>query len=225
MAAGSLFAWLNDSVLRRPTYSRFCSLLDIYDPDEAWLHAQASFIEEISRTAPIKYLYHYLVSKKIASENYEQYLLHVFVGEIKRREVKEVTGFHNWIQASFISLIFSKIYPLSTVKCHPLSLFPLVFPQYLDYICIITTNRHLPVARKILMVGFSSSFCSDIKQKISTYIYIYSESSLTNNPTCSSIWKRLKAELIAMAIFFQEDAEKMLSKFFSVNSSPSQNHL
>ncbi|KAG6536887.1 hypothetical protein ZIOFF_001963 [Zingiber officinale] len=130
MAQGSLFTWLSDSVLRQPTYSRFCSLLDNYNPDEGCRevvtseekHEQVAFIEEISRTAPIKYLYHYLVSKEIITENFEQFkrmmtslwfdlygrggvsgsssaFEHVFVGEIKRKEEKEVSGFHNWTQA------------------------------------------------------------------------------------------------------------------------------
>ncbi|XP_042376979.1 poly(U)-specific endoribonuclease-like isoform X1 [Zingiber officinale] len=129
MAQGSLFTWLSDSVLRQPTYSRFCSLLDNYNPDERCRevvtseekHEQVAFIEEISRTAPIKYLYHYLVSKEIITENFEQFkrmmtslwfdlygrggvsgsssaFEHVFVGEIKRKEEKEVSGFHNWTQ-------------------------------------------------------------------------------------------------------------------------------
>ncbi|WOK98703.1 poly(U)-specific endoribonuclease-B-like [Canna indica] len=129
MAAGSLFTWLSDTVLRQPTYARFCSLLDNYNPDEGCRevvsaeekHEQTAFIEEISRTAPIKYLFSYLVAKEIIPENYEQFkrmmnslwfnlygrggvsgsssaFEHVFVGEIKRRQGKEVSGFHNWIQ-------------------------------------------------------------------------------------------------------------------------------
>lgn len=129
MASECLFSWLSDDILRRPTYSRFCSLLDNYNPDEGCKevvtseekHEQTAFIEEISRTAPVKYLYHYLVSKEIVSDNYEHFkrmmcglwfdlygrggvsgsssaFEHVFVGEIKRREEKEVSGFHNWIQ-------------------------------------------------------------------------------------------------------------------------------
>ncbi|KAG6505954.1 hypothetical protein ZIOFF_031267 [Zingiber officinale] len=59
MAAGNLFTWLSNSVLRRPTYSTFCSLLDNYNPDEGYRevvtseekHEEAAFMEEISRTA------------------------------------------------------------------------------------------------------------------------------------------------------------------------------
>ncbi|RRT81001.1 hypothetical protein B296_00001493 [Ensete ventricosum] len=136
MASECLFSWLNDDILRRPTFSRFCSLLDNYNPDEGCKevvtseekHEQTAFIEEISRTAPMKYLYHYLVSKEIISDNYEHFkrmmcglwfdlygrggvsgsssaFEHVFVGEIKRREEKEVSGFHNWIQAGFFQVL------------------------------------------------------------------------------------------------------------------------
>ncbi|KAJ0961780.1 hypothetical protein J5N97_029608 [Dioscorea zingiberensis] len=128
-ASGSLFSWLSDDVFRQPTYSRFCSLLDNYNPNEGCKevvtseekHEQASFIEEISRTAPIKYLHKYLIRKGIASESYEEFkrmmsslwfdlygrgggsscssaFEHVFVGEIKGRGENEVSGFHNWIQ-------------------------------------------------------------------------------------------------------------------------------
>ncbi|GAB2273669.1 hypothetical protein Dimus_008451 [Dionaea muscipula] len=129
MAAGSLFTWLGDDVLRRPTFSRFSSLLDNYNPHEGYKEVvtteerqeQAAFIEEISRTAPIKYLFKYLSSKRIISENYNEFkrfladlwftlygrggtsgsssaFEHVFVGEVKQHGEQEVSGFHNWIQ-------------------------------------------------------------------------------------------------------------------------------
>ncbi|KAJ6942912.1 hypothetical protein NC652_008650 [Populus alba x Populus x berolinensis] len=129
MAQGSLFSWLSDDVLRRPTFSRFCSLLDNYNPNQGSKEVttseerqeQAAFIEEISRTAPIKYLHMYLASKGIVSENYQDFkriltslwfdlygrggtsscssaFEHVFVGEIKQRGEQEVSGFHNWLQ-------------------------------------------------------------------------------------------------------------------------------
>ncbi|GAB2230314.1 hypothetical protein Drorol1_Dr00014575 [Drosera rotundifolia] len=129
MAAGTLFTWLGDDVLRRSTFSRFCSLLDNYTPHEGYKEQvtneerqeQAAFIEEISRTAPIKYLYKYLLYKRIVSENYTEFkrLLenlwftlygrggtsgsssafeHVFVGEIKGHGEQQVSGFHNWLQ-------------------------------------------------------------------------------------------------------------------------------
>ncbi|KAG0461751.1 hypothetical protein HPP92_020227 [Vanilla planifolia] len=129
MASGNLFKWLNDDVLRRPTYGRFCSLLDNYNPQVGYKevvtpeekHEQAAFIQEISRTLPIKYLHKYLVEKGILSESYDEFkeflthlwfdlysrggesgsssaFEHVFVGEIKGQGDTSVTGFHNWIQ-------------------------------------------------------------------------------------------------------------------------------
>ncbi|CAA0838076.1 Unknown protein [Striga hermonthica] len=128
MAEGSLFSWLNEEIFRRPTYSRFCCLLDNYNPHQGYKEVVTSeerqeeeaFIEEISRTSPIKYLYKYLLAKGIVSGNYQEFkskmlslwfdlcgrggtsscssaFEHVFVGEIKRGE-QEVSGFHNWIQ-------------------------------------------------------------------------------------------------------------------------------
>ncbi|XP_020262840.1 poly(U)-specific endoribonuclease-B isoform X2 [Asparagus officinalis] len=129
VASESLFRWLNDDIFRRPTYGRFCSLLDNYNPNEGYKevvtpqekHEQDAFIEEISRTAPIRYLHKYLVSNGIAPEDYKEFkrmminlwfglhgrgggsscssaFEHVFVGEIKGRGKNEVSGFHNWIQ-------------------------------------------------------------------------------------------------------------------------------
>lgn len=138
MAQGSLFSWVNEDVFRRPTFARFCSLLDNYNPDEGCREVvtseerqeQAAFIEEISKTAPIKYLHKYLSSKGIISENYQYFkrtmtslwfdlyrrggtsgssssFEHVFVGEIKQRGEKEVSGFHNWLQVFVLLLILS----------------------------------------------------------------------------------------------------------------------
>ena len=133
MASESLFSWLGDDVLRKPTYSRFCALLDNYNPHQGYKevvtqqdkHEEVAFIEEIARTAPIKYLHRYLVQKGEVSQDYEDFkrmlaslwfdlygtggnsncssaFEHVFVGEIKGRGQgeNEVSGFHNWIQAS-----------------------------------------------------------------------------------------------------------------------------
>lgn len=138
MAQGSLFSWVNEDVFRRPTFARFCSLLDNYNPDEGCREVvtseerqeQAAFIEEISKTAPIKYLHKYLSSKGIISDNYQYFkrtmtslwfdlyrrgctsgssssFEHVFVGEIKQRGEKEVSGFHNWLQVFVLLLILS----------------------------------------------------------------------------------------------------------------------
>ncbi|XP_010677201.2 uncharacterized protein LOC104892879 [Beta vulgaris subsp. vulgaris] len=129
MAEASFFTWVSEDVLRKPTFSRFCALLDNYNPYEGCKEKvtdeerreQAAFIEEISRTAPIKYLYKYLSSRGIFTENYQEFkrmltdlwftlygrggtsgssssFEHVFVGEIKQRGEQEVSGFHNWLQ-------------------------------------------------------------------------------------------------------------------------------
>ncbi|KAG9155662.1 hypothetical protein Leryth_003939 [Lithospermum erythrorhizon] len=127
VAEGTLFSWVSEDVFRKPTFSRFCSLLDNYNPDQGVKEVvtpqerqeQEAFMEEISRTAPIKYLHKYLAAKGIVSESYNEFkrmmtslwfdLLgrggtsgcssafeHVFVGEIKKQG--EVSGFHNWLQ-------------------------------------------------------------------------------------------------------------------------------
>ncbi|KAI9089157.1 hypothetical protein K1719_029436 [Acacia pycnantha] len=126
MAQGNLFTWASDDVFRKPTFARFCSLLDNYNPQQGYKevvtseerHEQAAFIEEISRTAPIKYLHKYLVSKGIASGSYQDFKRMLsslwfelygrggtsgsssafeHVGEeIKKNE--EVSSFHNWLQ-------------------------------------------------------------------------------------------------------------------------------
>ncbi|XP_039046790.1 poly(U)-specific endoribonuclease-B-like isoform X2 [Hibiscus syriacus] len=129
MAEDSLFYSLSEDIFRRPTFSRFCALLDNYNPNVGCkevvtieeIQEQTAFIEEISRTAPIKYLYMYLSFKGIVSENYQDFkrmltklwfdlygrggtsgsssaFEHVFVGEIKQCGGEEVTGFHNWLQ-------------------------------------------------------------------------------------------------------------------------------
>jgi poly(U)-specific endoribonuclease len=124
MASESLFSWLGDDVLRKPTYSHFCALLDNYNPHQD-KHEEIAFVEEIARTSPIKYLHRYLVQKGVVPQDYEDFkrmlaslwfdlygrggnsscstaFEHVFVGEIKGRGQgeSEVSGFHNWIQAS-----------------------------------------------------------------------------------------------------------------------------
>lgn len=136
MAEGCLFSWVNEDVFRKPTYARFCSLLDNYDPNSGHKEVvtseekqeQAAFIEEISRTAPIKYLHQYLSSKGIVSGNIQEFkrmmtglwfdlygrggtsgsssaFEHVFVGEIKQQAEQEVCGFHNWLQVRIMLLL------------------------------------------------------------------------------------------------------------------------
>ncbi|GJN26850.1 hypothetical protein PR202_gb14811 [Eleusine coracana subsp. coracana] len=116
MASENLFSWLGEDVLRKPTYSRFCALLDNYNPHQGYKevvtqqdkHEEVAFIEEIARTAPIKYLHRYLVTKGVVSQDYDDFkrmltslwfdlygrggssscssaFEHVFVGEIKGR--------------------------------------------------------------------------------------------------------------------------------------------
>ncbi len=56
MASETLFSWLGDDVLRKPTYSRFCALLDNYNPHQGYKevvtqqykHEEVAFIEEIA---------------------------------------------------------------------------------------------------------------------------------------------------------------------------------
>ncbi|MCL7035011.1 hypothetical protein MKW94_027943 [Papaver nudicaule] len=81
MAQGSLFEWLSEDVFRKPTYSRFCSLLDNYNPvvgskeqvTTQEKQEQAAFIEQISRTGPIQYLHKYLTCKGIVSESNDEF--------------------------------------------------------------------------------------------------------------------------------------------------------
>ena len=134
-AAASLFTWLDEDVLKKPTFSRFCSLLDNYNPNQGSREVvtreekeeQAAFVEEISRTAPIKYLRSYLSAKGIAprdSQSFKTMLTslwfdlygrcgtsgsssafeHVFVGEVKQQGEQEISGFHNWLQVYIPSL-------------------------------------------------------------------------------------------------------------------------
>lgn len=137
VAEGSLFTWLNEDIFRRPTFSRFCSLLDNYNPNQGYKEVltseerqeQAAFIEEISRTAPIKYLHKYLSSRGIVSENVQDFkrlmthlwfdlygrggssysssaFEHVFVGEVKQQGEQEISGFHNWLQVCIATCSF-----------------------------------------------------------------------------------------------------------------------
>ncbi|KAJ8556500.1 hypothetical protein K7X08_032252 [Anisodus acutangulus] len=113
MAEGCLFSRLSDDVFNKPNYSRFCSLLDNYNPHQGCKEnvtpeekrEQTAFIEEISRTAPIKYL----ISRMMTHLWFDLYsrggtsasssaFEHVFVGEIKECGEKSVSGFHNWLQ-------------------------------------------------------------------------------------------------------------------------------
>ncbi|KAI3973706.1 hypothetical protein MKX01_031126 [Papaver californicum] len=118
MAQGSLFYWLIEDIFRKPTYSRFCSLLDNYNPvvgskeqvSTQEKQEEAAFIEQISRTGPIQYLNNEEFKRMLSdlwfglygrggSSSSSSAFEHVFVGEIKTQgEEDQVTGFHNWLQ-------------------------------------------------------------------------------------------------------------------------------
>ncbi|MCO5605199.1 hypothetical protein L7F22_059379 [Adiantum nelumboides] len=129
MAENSLFRKVNRDVFRRPTYARFYALLDNYTAKQGEReHVTAeerqeelAFLEEISRSAPIKYLHEYLAAKRVVSRSREEFkqqlhslwfglygrggsqgsssaFEHVFVGEFKSGYGEEVSGFHNWIK-------------------------------------------------------------------------------------------------------------------------------
>ncbi|KAL5554568.1 hypothetical protein UlMin_041969 [Ulmus minor] len=122
MAGWNLFSWLSEDIFKKPSFSRFCSLLDNYNPNQGSKEVvtseerqeQAAFIEEISRTAPIKYPHKYISSKGIVSENYQEFkrmmtslwfdrygrgstsgssfgFEHIFVGEIKEHGEQEIS--------------------------------------------------------------------------------------------------------------------------------------
>lgn len=146
-AQRSLFSWVNEDIFRKPTIARFCSLLDNYNPHEGNKEVvtsqekqeQVAFIEEISRTAPIKYLYKYLSSKGVFSGSYQDFkermvnlwfdlcnrggtygsssaFEHVFVGEIKQRGEEEVSGFHNWLQVNIFMFLLSLFLILDYIR-------------------------------------------------------------------------------------------------------------
>ncbi|KAI3882027.1 hypothetical protein MKW92_008973, partial [Papaver armeniacum] len=100
MAQGSLFDWLSEDVFRKPTYSRFCSLLDNYNPvvgskEQNWTN---------------QYLHKYLTCKGIVSDDNQEFkrmLSDLWFGlygrggsssKIKTQGEDQVTGFHNWLQ-------------------------------------------------------------------------------------------------------------------------------
>lgn len=128
-----LFTYVKPQVLRnRPTFTTFISLLNNYsahtgekeDVTEEELQENREFLNEVMKTAPMKYCHQYCVAKRITyrgneisdSESQFKQVLnslwfdmysrsggvrdssgfeHVFVGEVKE---EKVSGFHNWIQ-------------------------------------------------------------------------------------------------------------------------------
>ena len=135
-ADNAFFSYVNEDVFRRPTFARFYALLDNYSAkqgvrehvSEEEKQEENAFIEEISRTAPIQYLFRYLVAQRVVSDNQAEFkehlhslwfglygragahdsssaFEHVFVGEVKRGEFEdEISGFHNWIKVFFFYL-------------------------------------------------------------------------------------------------------------------------
>eukprot|EP00249_Psilotum_nudum_P013960 c24598_g1_i2 orf=202-1239(+) len=134
MAENSLFHHVRRDVFDRPTYARFFSLLDNYNASEEQpenitgeeRQEEIAFIEEISRTAPILYTFRYLVEKREVLPGFQEFkqqlkslwfgmhargthstscaFEHVFVGEVKNKSEKQVSGFHNWIKvAAFLN--------------------------------------------------------------------------------------------------------------------------
>ncbi|KAK3154775.1 hypothetical protein QOZ80_2BG0194940 [Eleusine coracana subsp. coracana] len=139
-ASENLFCWLEDDVLRRPTYSRFCALLDNYNPHQGYKESvtqqdkyeEAAFIEEISRSAPIKYLHRYLVAALAA-------LLHLSMclwersrvrGKVRMRSQASTTGFSFTLKNPMVMLITKVTYSQEGVgscqtlrhSCSPFSL-------------------------------------------------------------------------------------------------------
>lgn len=76
IAENTLFSFVDHDIFNKPTISRFYALLDNYNSNEYVREQETqedrqeekAFIEEIYRTAPIKYLQSYLIRKGRISE-------------------------------------------------------------------------------------------------------------------------------------------------------------
>lgn len=126
-----LFTYVKPAVFRKPTFTTFVALLNNYsaftgeteDVTEQELQENRAFLNEIMKTAPMKYCHQYCIAKNVTykgeeiseSESEFKRILnsiwfelysrsggrkdssgfeHVFVGEVKNGSV---SGFHNWI--------------------------------------------------------------------------------------------------------------------------------
>ncbi|KAG5028401.1 hypothetical protein JHK87_011915 [Glycine soja] len=107
MAQGSLFTWVSDDVFKKPTFARFLSLLDNYNPHQGCKEVvtseerqeQASFIEEIKTCQEFKRMITSLwfdLYGRGGTSGSSSAFEHVFVGETK--QCGEVSGFHNLLQ-------------------------------------------------------------------------------------------------------------------------------
>ncbi|XP_063808287.1 uridylate-specific endoribonuclease [Pseudophryne corroboree] len=120
-----LYQYVNEEILKRPTFAVFISLLDNYDrktgtdethtPEE--IQEQKNFLQEIMKTKVMKELYTFFHQKGLYSTEKEfaddlqkmwfglysrskgeqdsSGFEHVFVGEVKKGQV---SGFHSWIR-------------------------------------------------------------------------------------------------------------------------------
>ena len=76
MADNSLFSRVDNACFHKPTFSRYYVLLDNYSAEQnreeretgEERQEQRAFVEEVFRTAPVQYVYKYLVKKGHVSE-------------------------------------------------------------------------------------------------------------------------------------------------------------
>ncbi|CAG8700758.1 7510_t:CDS:2 [Ambispora leptoticha] len=76
-----LFASVDPEVFKRPTFRAFWAILDNYIPqtgipevvDEEELRENRTFIRESMKTAPMQYVFHYLVTRGIIKNNQDEF--------------------------------------------------------------------------------------------------------------------------------------------------------